>query len=273
MSMANEDYRAILKGEFEQRCNRNPRYSLRAFAKALGISPARVSEIFSGKQGLSAKSAAAIGKRLGWGEVESQMFCDLVEAKHSKSKIKRRLAEIRIAQNPARQLPTLQMDAFQVISDWHHFAILELTLIEGFKSDPAWIARRLGLQPNAAEMALERLLRLDLLTRDADGKLSAKDDFTASPDGIPSAALKKFHQQVIEKAVSALYTQPVEDRDVTNMMFAFDRSKMKEAKALIREFRRGFNQKLGPSPKNDSVYCLAIQFFQLDQNQTEEKKV
>ncbi|MGZ3748755.1 MAG: hypothetical protein ACXVCD_15580, partial [Pseudobdellovibrionaceae bacterium] len=50
-------YQTILKNELKYRLQRNPSYSLRAFAKALEMSAPHLSDILSGKKGLSLSSA------------------------------------------------------------------------------------------------------------------------------------------------------------------------------------------------------------------------
>ncbi len=57
--------RSFLRLEFERRLKRNPRYSLRAFARQIGLQPARLSYVLSGKHGLSRDAAALIASRLG----------------------------------------------------------------------------------------------------------------------------------------------------------------------------------------------------------------
>jgi len=42
------DYRKILRDELETRFQRNRHYSLRAFARDLGVTPARLSDALSG---------------------------------------------------------------------------------------------------------------------------------------------------------------------------------------------------------------------------------
>ena len=76
-------YRSILKDELLRRIRQNPRYSLRAFARDLRLSPSRLSEVLSGKQGLSRQAAKAITERLGWRGSEAERFIDLVESQHA----------------------------------------------------------------------------------------------------------------------------------------------------------------------------------------------
>ena len=47
------DYREIIKAEFYRRRINNPFYSLRSFAKDLGLTPMHLSYLFKGKRGLA----------------------------------------------------------------------------------------------------------------------------------------------------------------------------------------------------------------------------
>jgi hypothetical protein len=49
------EFRLWLQNEFAERAKRNPRYSLRAFAKLLQMEPTSVSQILSGKRRASTK--------------------------------------------------------------------------------------------------------------------------------------------------------------------------------------------------------------------------
>ena len=54
----------------------------------------------------------------------------------------------------------MSIDKFSVISEWYHYAILELTYVSGFKADYKWIARKLSITVEEAKVAIERLIRL-----------------------------------------------------------------------------------------------------------------
>lgn len=68
------DYRTILKSQLQRRQELNPKYSLRAFAKKLEISPSKISELLSGKKKLSSKRAEIIANRLGLIGKERELF-------------------------------------------------------------------------------------------------------------------------------------------------------------------------------------------------------
>jgi uncharacterized protein (TIGR02147 family) len=262
------DYRNILKEELESRFQRNSHYSLRAFARDLGVSPARLSDSLAGRAGFSTTVADQIAKKLGFGKEEREYFCTLVEMNHARSKSQRAAAAEKLQSlksNVSSDYQQVQIDSFKVISDWHHFAILELTAIDGFKSEAQWIADQLEISVFSVEQAIERLIRLDLLEKKKD-VLVATEARTASPSGIPSDAIKKFHTQVLEKAMNAIQVQGVDERDFSTTFMSIDRSRIPEAKEKIKKFRREFSQEFANSSKKENVYCFSTQFFNLTKN-------
>src|SRR5258708_1981839 len=95
---ANINYRSVLKSELETRCSRNPRYSLRAFARDLELSAPRLSGVLSGKFGLSRDAAEKIAQRLNYSKEETARFCDSVESLHARARVVRNLAKQRVSQ-------------------------------------------------------------------------------------------------------------------------------------------------------------------------------
>ncbi|MBI1860250.1 MAG: TIGR02147 family protein [Deltaproteobacteria bacterium] len=260
------DYRSLLKEELERRCQHNSRYSLRAMARDLGLAPARLSDVLRGRYGLSKAAATSIGEGLGWSPEEVAYFCDLVDATHARRKHERTEAQNRLKESDAKGMQ-LSLDRFRLIADWHHYGILELLQIESAKSDPRWIAEKLGLAKDTVVAALKRLERLSLLIY-SDDRATPQQDFVFTPSDVPSGALRRHHQQLMEKAQRALYSQTVKERDISSIVMAVDASQMDEAKKMIKAFRRQFNEKFGRGGRKNAVYCLAVQFFRLNEKTT-----
>ena len=259
-----QDYRSLLSREYERRSLHNPRYSLRAYARDLSIAPSRLSEIFNKKSGLSRKRAEKLAFVLDFNAYEKEVFCTLVETEHARSKAKKNLAREKLEKFQSdTKFENLNLDVFRAIADWYHLAIIELTYLKDFKSDIVWIAKKLGITQTQTKIALDRLTRLGLLTRNREGHVRSKNEFNATPDGVPSEAIKKSHHQLLAKAISALYTQSVGERDFSAMMLSLDKRKLNEAKTWIKEFRRKFCKKISQDYKRDGLYCLSIQFFNI----------
>jgi uncharacterized protein (TIGR02147 family) len=257
-------YRDWLKQEFSDRCRRNSRYSLRAFARDLQFLPSRLSDVLNGKQGLSAKTASQLAQRLGLSPQETQKFVAMVEAEDARSGTKRALAQEQLEQMKTKPSPfqRLDDDVFAVISDWHHFALLELVSLEGFKPNRNWISRRFGISPIEAEVALRRCLKLGLLKKEGR-RLIPTHVFPAAPSDVSSRAIKKFHSQILEKAGNALYLQALEEREFSANTMAIDPQDLPEMKRELKAFRRQFEQKYKKAKSKRAVYCLSLQFFSL----------
>ncbi len=84
-------YRELLRTELTRRCQRNPRYSLRAFAKWLAIDVAALSRVLAGKGALSLKTAERLVKTLGCTAPARHVFLDSV-AKDLKGRALNRVA-------------------------------------------------------------------------------------------------------------------------------------------------------------------------------------
>jgi uncharacterized protein (TIGR02147 family) len=250
-----QGYREQLQRELERRKRTNPHFSLRSFARTLDLSPSFLSHVINGHKNLSLVSALKIAQKLRYSPTEADSFVDLVK--------------LEMQQVVAPQLPekfneglTLQLEAFQVISDWYHFAIRELVMTKGFKPDVKWIAKRLKIKPTEAKDAIDRLLLLGLLERKPDGGLVNTENYIKTPTNQPSRAIRNHHQQMIQKAQEALENQPVTHRDIVGTTLTIRRDQIDLAKREIAKFHRHL-AKLLNSPEASEVYQFNTQFFAL----------
>jgi len=58
--------RSVLQAEFSRRQQSNPRYSLRAFARSVGLNHSTVSQLLRGKRPITGKSVRSIAGSLRW---------------------------------------------------------------------------------------------------------------------------------------------------------------------------------------------------------------
>src|SRR5947207_7819225 len=80
------NFQAILNREYLSRRRKNPAYSLRAYARDLGVQPSKLSEALKGTKGFSPKLAGQIADRLNLTMDERVLFVTLVTARHARSK-------------------------------------------------------------------------------------------------------------------------------------------------------------------------------------------
>jgi len=248
--MKTMDFRTLLRQELEDRCLRNPSYSLRAFATHLEMDASTLSKILKGKRPLGESVISKLGSRIGLSEKEISVFIDIADKKVDHS---------------AEQMTFDQLtyDRFAVISDWSHFVILELMQVKGFRPDAAWVAKSLGLQVSEVDAAVERLKRVGLLKVSKSGAwedLSGGNSTSIGPD-MMSVAHRRLQQQFLEKAADSLVHVPIQERDHSTMTVAVDRSRLPAAREKIKRFRRSLAKFLTEGEDRDEVMNLNIALF------------
>lgn len=238
----NSFFRLWLQKQFADRCKKNPRYSLRAFAKNLDIDASSLSQILSGKRKLSKKAIQNICDKLSTSPKELQMF----------GLIKNSISDANYLQ--------LDIDTFSVISEWYHYAILELTYVSSFKADPKWIAKKLSITVEETKSAIERLKRLGLLFEENESLVKSKKLITNNGAVNTSGAHKELQKQVISKALRAVDECPASEKDITSMTMAIDTQNIDKARLLIKKFRRDMCELLEEG-EQVQVYNLGIQLY------------
>ena len=257
--------------EYRRRVRRNPGYSLRAFARDIGMPASKLSEVLRGLRGISKKTAQTVSESIQLSPTDAAVFSNLVDLHQTRSRVAREKAEINLKKLTDGSYDEVSLERFKVISDWYHFAILELSEVEGFESDVGWIAGRLGIATALAKETVERLIEFNLLARSPAGTLTQTLKNLATPTGIPSRDIREHHSQLLMKAESALHDLGVEERDFSATTLAFDFSQIDEIKDEIKDLRRRIGTKIQTRSRKNRAYCLTIQFFPLDQ-QTSKRK-
>jgi len=257
------DYRSYLKSLLETKAKTNPAFSLRSFARLIGISPGHLSRVLKGEKKLSLEAAARLSSALRHSESEAAYFRDLVILAATSSPLARQETLERLERSSSNQRAlSLELEHFKVISDWYHFGILNLLNTVRAKSDDRWIARRLGISVAEAKAGLQRLENLGLIEVTAGKYKVVQGPGLTTPDDIASAALRKFHKQMLKKAEDALNDQNLTEREFNALTVAFDPTQTPKAKRLIREFMDRMNIELEQKPGAE-VYQLNVQFFRL----------
>jgi uncharacterized protein (TIGR02147 family) len=264
-------FQQYLKEEFLQRINRNERYSLRAFSRSLNMDIATLSEVMSGKRLLSFKKAEAIVTILDLQGKMREHFLLSVALLHKdkKSRLNPKFKELLSSNTSTEQSVQLELNNFAVISEWYHFAIIELTSLKNFKYDVAWISKKLNLENSVVRDGIDRLIELGYLI-EKNGKLKKAHKLLVTTDRhTTNSALKKRQSQILYKSIHSLNNDPIEIRNHTAMTLAIDSDLIPEAKKRINDFMLELTSFL-ESKKQTRVYEFTINLFPLDKQLEEE---
>src|SRR6185437_9094888 len=120
MLLESRTAKEFLNEELARRLRDNSRYSLRAFARQLGLSPGELSEVLRGKRALSFRSTLRIAKSLGLNSAETRHLLQIAQTDKSRAVDPELLRPL----DQAVRTQDLSVDMFRVVSDWYCFAIL-----------------------------------------------------------------------------------------------------------------------------------------------------
>lgn len=260
-----DDYRDYLKDTLDLRKKRNRSYSMRAFAKALGVPVSTLSEVTNKKKHLSLEAARKVAGGLRFRVNEKRYFSLLVEMESTRNSARRKEIQIELkslAQQSLRKGMDANYDEFLNQSD--KFVLIELGGIENFILNSKTGAVALGKSREEVQEHLSTLKRLEVLTQSAN-----KDQYLRSGSGVLISSdkinldLRRFHLEMLDKAKASLAEQSPRERLVGSETFSFCSNQLNEANDIMEEF---FSKMVGlanRSTNKDSVYHVGLQMFRL----------
>lgn len=261
-----EDYRKVLQQEFEARCRNEQQYSLRKFAKDIGLSPGTLSETLNNNVNISPSRARVIARKLEFSPERTEWFYNLVASQAARSKLQRMAADARLREIDALGFDALTLETHKFVADWSTQTLYALVETDGFTDDVPLLAKRLGISVAAAQDAWDRLVRLGLVTKHKSGWRTSRKMLRFFSD-TPSDTLQQVHRQFLQKAQESLVSQSLPKREINSIVMSIHSSKLKLAKEMLIEFQKRFIREVSDShPSPDSVYCLGTQFFSLLQD-------
>lgn len=259
-------YQTVIRDALAKRREKNPRYSLRAFSRSLSIDPGMLSRVISGLRVPTPDFSKKILPHLELTSAAERKFLESVaKANKVKSFVKNRAALKKILYDEQVSVPrrNLSPDLFYIISDWYHYAILQLTETEGFESSAEWIAKALGIKAAEARKAIDRLKSCGFIQEVAGVYVRVTPSLTAGDLTVTTAAHQKRIRQVSEKSLLSLRNHPIRLRNHTTVTVAIDPARINLAKEMIQDFMGELCEVM--QTKKKTVYELQINFFPLQE--------
>lgn len=246
-------FREHLTSELAKRCAGNSQYSLRAFARDLGTDHSTLSQQLRGRRRLTETAIRQYAAALGTPEDRLVGYLAFA-AEHPASTA---------PDESLRRARDLTEDALEVLGSLDHFAILELTHLDSFRPDVNWIARVLGLENDAVNIALQRLVRLGMLVMTAHDRWEDRSgDATTVFERAAYRTVASLSQRVRQRAFEDLADSPA-PLEYSATTVSIDRARLPEALARIARFRRELLEWLGEGAAREDLYHLEISFLPL----------
>lgn len=201
------------------------------------MAPSLFSEVVSkGKKNFSFEKAISIAEKLELEGIERDYFCLLVQYQSATTPRTRQEHFERLQSIRPKRVVDLSLDVFTAISSWYHIPILVMTELGAKEFTPERISERLGISPVEARAAIERLERLELLKKDDKGHYQRIHEYSLFESKMAHEGLRKFHRQMLEKAMASIETQTPKEKVIGSETFAIDIAQIPDAQKRIRKF-------------------------------------
>lgn len=261
------DFRAYLKAYYDAAKAHKSHFSYRYFARRAGYaSPNFLQLVISGKRGLSTDSIERFSKALDLNPDEQEFFSALVAFNQAQSAEEQNRAFMKVAASRRfRQARRIDHAMYRYLSHWYYPAIREMTARDDFREDPTWIAAQLLPSITAAEAAsaLQLLLELGLVVRDATGRVRRGEPTLTTGHEVRNLAAGNYHRQMLERASESIERIPRERRELGATTICVNPDTVAEIKQLIQEFREQILERCDRDDDPGVVYQFNVQLFPL----------
>lgn len=261
-----EDHRSYLKTAYEERAERRPSYSKRAFARDLQMSPSSLTDFFSGRCSLSEDRLNRLSVLLKLEPEQEKHWKDLLVRSFSKNQPDKLKAEARIKARFKSVKAQKAIDEYRITEKWECWAYLDLLDIDTQAQDDLYAAEWLNVTLEEFTEIKTSLIDVGLITKQADSTYMRSELVNVFGGEKSSNAVRTYHRRLLHKAEIALEEHPFGTRFFSSSIFTISEDK---AKALFLEIeKKVYDQLVSASaePNPDSVYCFGFQLYNLKGN-------
>lgn len=234
----------ILEKNFDLRKQKNPRFSMRSYAKKIGLSPGALSEILKGKRQLRSDRALKILETL---EVSNK---DLVQFKNK--------IGIKIQIHRSKH----EADKMDFLFDWVSHAVLGFFEIDNKIIDARWISKKIGQPLRAVETRIEQFIERGLLERQKDGRvvMPKRGRLWTVPPEVSEENKHRFYVEQNRLARHALEHGPIEKGFYKSTTFVGSQAQIEIFKEEIIELFDRISASVDPDSQQE-LMRISVQAF------------
>lgn len=252
-----QEFLNLLTEDLHLRRASNPRYSLRAYAKYLGLSAATMSEVMrnEGNWQLSQSRAVKIIEKMRIAEAKKNRFC--IMAGHPPLTVRTELPETE----------------FSLLTDWRYPAVLYSHALKPELRAPKLIAERLNLKLEEVEKIIESLKGRQLLlpTQGKDVLECRFENWQAETP--PTEVIRDHHRGNLRTALDSIESVEPPRRDITGMTFCGTLKNMPAIRAEIRAFQEKIMALMADESGNEEVLQLNVTLYPLTKEHHDKEKM
>ncbi len=269
-AVSQSKYRAILKEEYDLRSVRNPRYSIRAFAKSLEISASQLCDLLAGKKYLTLGLAEKILPKLDLDEPKQIKFMSSVrEVNYLVNHLSQQ--QIPEENDQSEALFQLHLQYPILLAQWYYYPIVNLAIIEQKSLSPEKVSVRLGLTLEESKKAIQQLESVGLLGKNIHTlKTIPLLNLGIGHEQISKEKYLQYVSQVFAKASEKTIENHQSDYAKV-LTFAVNEDYLPLAKSFINRFMIHLSKLVAIGDAKE-IYQLGVVFQQLTQSKAEDRE-
>lgn len=252
----------LLLKHYESKRLKNPKFSARAFARFLKVTPSYLSMLFKGKRTISSTLLRQFAKLLNLNDD------DYLQLKTSNSFWKLKSNEERknfLNETDGTLLKKIEYKCvdekhFHLLKEPLHIEILNQIEVAKFRYDSKKMSQDLNVDEQKIKDCCNNLIEAGLVYRTKENIFAT--NLYQLFNSMPSRFIRNYHKHYMKKAIIAIDRQPIERRDFRSTTFSIDPDCLDDLKDEIQKFHQKI-LKLSQNQKKKKVYQLSVQLFQL----------
>lgn len=255
--------RLLLDEEYQKRLQKNSRYSLRAFARDLKISPSRLIEVFNCQAGISRQRAKTIAEMIYTDSKKIDYFVNVAEVEFGRSKSVRQKALLKLKKT--KQLKTYYQpyaDKAKFFSNWRNLALFELAKLDGFDGTLKWLVEKSAFSEDFVKTSLLQMREFGIAKfADFDDKLELQNNNFFGEFQPDTKHVVQFNSDVLDEARHKLLTNDKSYQFFTSILIPVDIENIKELRQKALDFTESVGVSQDAEKRKNNLYCLNVQFF------------
>lgn len=258
-----------------------PGRSLRKLSKAVGIAPSTMSQVIkvdsAAPRKLPVRALEPLCEALELDEQEARYLVALIEHRQLRDPGERAAAWDRaVAVRGYQYGKSLSVHQHEVMSEWHHAAIMEFAHCKQFKADPEWLAATLvpPIPVEAAARSLEILTELGLLVPDPTKGLRPSSgmviDDTWGTSETRRASARRLHSWALRRAEQVMDEMSSDERLLLSVTVSIDHSDLDRLRArALAAAQEALEIGSSAGAKRDQLMQVNVQVYPLSREPSE----
>ena len=262
MSIFNyQELASFLKAQLAQKQLKNSAYSLRSFARDLGVASSSLSDIINRKSKGSEASLHSIFNNLKVSAFEESYLRLMHTAQYASSEASKAKALSEAEKiKETLSIKVLTEKQFLEVASWTTLAVIELLPLSPFKENPDLIADHLKVSLKEIKNSLHTLEKSNLIYKDSSGLFCPHPQAQVFLSKMPSEVAKRLHEDILKFNMESLWTTTTDSRVSVSTLLMIDEEELPEIRNEIQDFLMNLINKQSKKPKRNQLYSLSLHF-------------